>query len=272
MDVPTANQSQTPYQPQVGQNGWSTAQEPPFNPLPSFQYLGFGSPSEQRPCYNHLQASNQGFHSSIPTVASRNDTRYSPPYLNDTEQTVQQIMLDANLPPMVPAASQKGNIPPCSPPTLNRRTQPHSTHQTPFNSSHGQYQAISPTSQHSYTHQGSLNGPQSPLEERLPVSSPSFGQCVNQNPLCSPRPALGRAHVESCTGYMHSLASPTSPIQYQPPPWTLPPLSIGRFVCNMYRTCSNEAVYRRGLFEQKADSIILAALLTEHLNEELTTS
>lgn len=230
MDVPTANQSQTPCQPRAGQNGWSpaSAQGPLCNPLPGFQHLSLGSPSDLRPCYNHLQASNQGFHCDITAVSSRNDSHHCTLHPNNNaDQTVQQIILDPHVSSMVAAASQGRNIPPCSHPLLNKGK----THQIPFNSTHGLYQAISSPFQHSYTHQGSLNGPQSPHEEHLPIGSPSYGQCVNQNPLCSPRPAL-----ESSVEYMHSLASPTSPIQHQPP-WILPPHSIGRFICNMYMTC-----------------------------------
>ncbi|KAM9360127.1 protein transport protein Sec24C [Symphorus nematophorus] len=129
MDVPTANQSQTPCQPWAGQNGWSPAspQGPPCNLLPSFQHLSLGSPSEPRPCYDHLQVSSQACQSDI----------------------------------------------------------------TPFN-----------------THNS--------------VLSPSFGQCVNQSPQCTPQPAFERAKVESTVGYSHNHVSPTSPVQQQPQ-WTLSP-------------------------------------------------
>lgn len=57
MDVPTANQSQTPCHTWVGQEGWSP---PSCTQLPSFQHLTLSSTSDQRPCYGHHQASVQG--------------------------------------------------------------------------------------------------------------------------------------------------------------------------------------------------------------------
>lgn len=57
MDVPTANQSQTPCHTWVGQEGWSP---PSCTQLPSFQHLTLSSTSDQRPCYGHSQASVQG--------------------------------------------------------------------------------------------------------------------------------------------------------------------------------------------------------------------
>lgn len=238
MDVPTANQSQTPYQPCAGQNGWSpaSAQGSPCNPLPGFQHLSIDSPSDRRPCYDHLQASNWGCHSNITTVSSRNDAHSSKLQPYNAGQTLPQMMPDAHVSSMLPAASQGRLIPPCSLPLLNKGAQPCKTHEMPFNSTHSLYQAMSSPFQPSYTHQSSQNGPRSAHKEHLPISSPSFGQCGKQNPLCSPQPAFGRADVDSSVGYMQNLASPTSPIQHQPP-WTLPPHSIGRFICNMYMTC-----------------------------------
>lgn len=57
MDVPTANQSQTPCHTWVGQEGWDP---PSCTQLPSFQHLTLSSASDQRPCYGHHQASVQG--------------------------------------------------------------------------------------------------------------------------------------------------------------------------------------------------------------------
>ncbi|KAM3867427.1 protein transport protein Sec24C [Diretmus argenteus] len=56
MDVPTANQSQTPCQPREVQNNWATAssQAPPYNPLPSL-----GLHCDQSPSYADHQPSNQ---------------------------------------------------------------------------------------------------------------------------------------------------------------------------------------------------------------------
>lgn len=226
MDVPTANQSQTPCQSWAGQNGWSpeSAQGLPCVPL-GFQHLSLGPSSDQGPCYNHLQASSRGRHSNITTVSSRNDTPCSKlhPYAG---QTLQQMVPDALVSSMLPAASQGRHIPPCSVPLLNKGTQ---LHEMPFNSTHSLYQAIS--SQPSYTHQSSQNGPQAAHKEHLPISSPSFGQCVKQNPPCSAQPAFVGADGYSSVGYMQNPASPTSPVQHQPP-WTLPPHSMGRFSCN----------------------------------------
>lgn len=57
MDIPTANQSQTPCHTWVGQEGWSP---PSCTQLPSFQHLTLGSTSDQRPRYGHHQASVPG--------------------------------------------------------------------------------------------------------------------------------------------------------------------------------------------------------------------
>lgn len=231
MDVPTANQSQTPCQSWAGQNGWSPESAQGLPPIPlGFQHLSLGSSSDQRPGYNHLQAS--GCHSNITTVSSRNDTHCSKlhPYVG---QTLQQMVPDALVSSMLPAESQGRHIPPCSLPLLNKGMQPH---EMPFNSTHSLYQAISSPLQPSYTHQSSQNGPQSARKEHLPISSPSFGQCLKQNPPCSGQPSCGGADGYSSVGSMQNLASPTSPVQHQPP-WTLPPHSMGRFSCNMHMTC-----------------------------------
>lgn len=225
MDVPTANQSQTPCQPWAGQNGWSPAspQGSPCNPLPSFQHLSLGSPSDQRPCYDHLQAVNQGCQSNPTTFSSRSNSHDSTLYANNADQSVQRI---------IPGR----NIPPCSLPLMNEVTQPCKPLQMPFYSPYSPYQAISSPFHPPYTHQGLLNGPQSPHQKHLPISSPSFGQCVNQSPQSTPQSAFERANVESSVGYTHNHASPTSPIQEQPQ-WTLPSHSKGRSICNTYMTC-----------------------------------
>ncbi|KAK5909448.1 hypothetical protein CesoFtcFv8_003377 [Champsocephalus esox] len=79
MDVPTANQSDTPCQPWAGQNGWSPAspQGPPCNPLPSFQNLSLSSPSDQRPGYEQLQGTTDEFVPNA-TAEDRNITPQSP--------------------------------------------------------------------------------------------------------------------------------------------------------------------------------------------------
>ncbi|XP_049434438.1 protein transport protein Sec24C [Epinephelus fuscoguttatus] len=202
MDVPTANQSQTPYQPWADQNGWFPAspQGPSCNPVPGFQHLSLSSPSDQRPLYNHLQASNQ---SHAP---------HSTPYSNCADQ--QQIIPDAHVSSMVAAASQGRNIPPCSLPLTIEGMQPCKLQQMPFYPPHSPHQAIPPPFQPSSTHHSLPNGPQSPHQNHLPISSPSFGQCANQSQPCMPQ------------GYTHNHASPTSPIQQQPQ-WTLAAHSRG---------------------------------------------
>ncbi|XP_059193260.1 protein transport protein Sec24C [Centropristis striata] len=228
MDVPTANQSQTPCQPWAGQNGWSPAspQGPPCNPLPSFQHLSLSSPSDQRPCYDHLQASNHGF-------SSRNDIHSSKLYANDGEESLQRSVPDASC--MLPAASQGRSIPPCSLPLLKEGTQPCKLQQMPFYSPYSPYQAVSPPFQPPYTHQSLLNGPQSPHQKHLPISPPSFGPCVNQSPQCTPQPAFERENVDSSVGYAHNHASPTSPVQQQPQwtPQSHPKGTINEFVPNV---------------------------------------
>lgn len=234
MDAPTANQSQTPCQAWAGQNGWSPAspQAAPSNPLLGFQHLSLGSPSDQRPCYDHLKASNQGCQSDITTFSSSSNTHRSTLYANNGDQSEQRVNPDARVSSTVPAASQGRNIPPCSLPLLNEGTQPCKPHQMPFYSPYSPYQAISPPLHSPYTHQGLLNGPQSPHQKHLPISSPSFGQCVNQSPQCTPQPAFEGANVESSIGYTYGHASPTSPIQQQPQ-WTLTH-SKGRSIYDMY--------------------------------------
>nr|XP_046241591.1 protein transport protein Sec24C isoform X2 [Scatophagus argus] len=227
MDVPTANQSQRPSQQWAGQNGWSPAspQGTPCNPLHSFQHLSLGSPSDQRPCYDHLQASNQGYYSDTNSLSSGNNTHHSSLYAHNTNQRGQRIIPAAHVSSVVPVASQGKNIPPCSLPLLNEGTQPCKTHQMPFYSPCSPYQALSSPFQPPYAHHTPQNGPQSPHQEQLP-HTPPFGQCVSQSPQCTPRAAFERANVESSVGYTHSHASPTSPIQQQPQ-WTLPPHSGG---------------------------------------------
>lgn len=225
MDVPTANQSQTPCQPWAGQNGWSPAspQEHPCNPLPSFYHLNLGSPSDQRTCHDHLQASNQRCQNDI--ASCRSNTPQSTLYVN-ADQCVQPITPDANLSSVVPAASHERNIPPCSLPLMNEGTLTRKPQQMPFYSPHSPYQAICSPFQPPYTHQGLLNEPQSSHQKHLSISSPSFGQCVNQSPQCTPQPAFERENVEASVGYTHSHASQSSPIQQQPH-WTLSPGSKG---------------------------------------------
>ncbi|TMS04083.1 Protein transport protein Sec24C [Larimichthys crocea] len=249
MDVPTANQSQTPCQPWVGQNGWSPAspQGPPCNPLPSFQHLSLGSPSDQRPCYDHLQTPDQSCQSDLTTFSSRNNTHHSTLYANNADQSVQRNIPDVLVSSSIPATSQGRSIPPCSLPLMKEGAQPCKPHQMLFHSPYSPYQAISPHFQSPYTHP-SLNGPQSPHQKHLPVNSPSFGQCANQSPQCAPQPAFDRANLESSVGYTHDHA-PTSPIQQQPQ-WTLPPHSKG----SMNEFVPNTAAQDRNITPQSPNS------------------
>ncbi|XP_033946126.1 protein transport protein Sec24C [Pseudochaenichthys georgianus] len=208
MDVPTANQSDTPCQPWAGQNGWSPAspQGPPCNPLPSFQNLSLSSPSDQRPGYEQLQVSNHGYQSELATFSSRNNTEHSALYANNADHSVQRVTPDAHASSMVPSASQGRYIPPCSLALMKEGTHPCNPQQMPFYSPHSPYQGISSPLQPPYTHHCSLNGPQSPQQKHLPITTLSFG--VNQSPQFTPQPAFERANVESSVGYTHTHSSP----------------------------------------------------------------
>lgn len=235
MDVPTPNQSQTPFQPWAGQNGWSTAAPPgPLcNPLPSFQHLSLGSPSDQTPCYNHLRGSNLHPQGDLTPFSSRSNTHHNMQYVHSADQSIHRII--PNVSSTIPAASQGKNIPPCSLPLRgSETTQPCNPQQMPLYSSHSPYQAVSPPFQPQYMHQGLLNGPQSPHQNHLPISPPLFGQCETQSPQCIPQPAFERTNVGTSGGYTHNLASPTSPI-HQQPQWALPPHSretVNEFIPN----------------------------------------
>ncbi|KAF1389544.1 hypothetical protein PFLUV_G00074500 [Perca fluviatilis] len=214
MDVPTAKQSQTPCQPWAGQNGWSPAspQGPSCNPLPSFQHLSLSSPSDQRPCYEHLQASDHSCQSDSTTFSYRSTL-----YADNADQSEHRIIPDAHVSAVASAASQGRNIPPCSLPLMREGMPPCKLQQMPFYSPYSPYQGISSPFQSPCTQQGSLIGPQSPHQKHLPISPPSFG--VNRSPQCTPQPAFESPNVESSVGYTHNHASPTSPIQQQPQ-WT----------------------------------------------------
>ncbi|XP_069543883.1 protein transport protein Sec24C isoform X1 [Brachyistius frenatus] len=223
MDVPASNQSQTPCQPWVGQNGSSTSSPPGAfsSALPSFHHLNLGSPSDQTPVYSHLQASNHDFRSDRATFTSRNNTQPSMLYFNNADQSVQPFIPNTRVSSTIPAASQGQNIPPCSLPLKYEGTQPSSPQQ--MYSPHNPYQAVPPPVPPPYTLHGSLNGPQSPQQNHFPVSPPLPGQCVNRSPPSIPQPNVG-----SSVGYTPNHVSPNSPIQQQPL-WTLPPQSRGTF-------------------------------------------
>ncbi|CAJ1069455.1 protein transport protein Sec24C isoform X1 [Xyrichtys novacula] len=216
MDNPAANQSQTPSQPWAGQNGWSPAspQAALYNPLPSFQHLNLGSPSDQRLCSEHLHQNSQGCQRDI--SPSRNITCHSTVQPYSADQNVQQSNPNAYVSSMVTAASHGKIIPPCSLPLTHEGTQPRKPFQMPFYSPYSPYQA-SPSCQPPYSHQGSLNGPQSPHQKHLPIISPSFGHCVGQIPQSPTQPLLLE---DGSIRYTHNHASPTSPVQQQPQ-WAL---------------------------------------------------
>lgn len=233
MEVHSANQSQTP-----GQDGRVTPAPPGpvYNPLPSFQHLNLGSPSDQTPCYSNLQASNQGFQRDLSTLLPRNKSYYNPIHSNNADQRMQQIISEAHVPPVGPAASQGRNIPPCPLPFMNEGMQYCKPQQMSVHSPHSHYQAISPPFPPPYVHQSSLNGPQSPLQEHLPFNPPSFGYCTKEGSPQSLQPAFEGTNVESAVsaGCVNRSALPSSPIQQQPR-WT--PHSEGKFVCHIYVVC-----------------------------------
>lgn len=230
MDVPTANQSQTPCQLWVSP---ASTQEPPCKPLPGFQHLGLNSPTDQRSCYDSLQASNQGCCSGV-TTAFVSEALQTLQHPNSNVQTVKQFIPNAHLSSMGSAANQGRGKPPCSLPLPNTGMQLYKTHQNPINSTHNQ--AICSPLQPSYTYHNLLNGPQSPSKDYLPNTSPEFGLCVNQNHQCSPQPAFGKRNTEASVGYVNNFASPTSPIQHHPP-WELPSHSQGRFIGCIHWVC-----------------------------------
>ncbi|XP_051806867.1 uncharacterized protein si:dkey-13n15.2 isoform X2 [Acanthochromis polyacanthus] len=82
MDNPTANKSHIPCQSWASQNGWSTtsSQGGHINPLTSSQHLSMGMASNQRPSYNHMQASSQSCMSDLSTLSSRNSVHHAPLY------------------------------------------------------------------------------------------------------------------------------------------------------------------------------------------------
>uniref|UniRef100_A0A8D3AMA2 Protein transport protein Sec24C-like n=1 Tax=Scophthalmus maximus TaxID=52904 RepID=A0A8D3AMA2_SCOMX len=215
MDVPTANQSRTPYQQWAGQHGWCTASPPGSlcSPVPGFQHLCLGSPSDQRSRHFHqLPASNHGRNAPTGTDAHRNTACDE-----NAAQRLQHITPDAQ-------------VPPCSLP-LDEGTQPRHPRQmsSPY-SPRGPQPATSAPSLllPPYAHHGSPSGPQPPPppphQNHLPLSPPSFGQCANQSAQFTPQ-----------ANTRHDPASPsTSPVQQQsrwaPPPPPHPRGAMNEFV------------------------------------------
>nr|XP_019965819.1 PREDICTED: protein transport protein Sec24C-like isoform X2 [Paralichthys olivaceus] len=219
-DACSTNQSRTPGHQWAGQNGWSAASPPLGKPLPSFQQLSLGPPSDQRPGRDHLQVSNPGCLSDL-----RNNSQ-SMAFTNNSDLSVQHFIPNARVSHVVPTSSQERNVPPCSLPLTNKGSQPSDPQQISEYSPHSPYQAISAPFHPPYSHHVSLNGPQS--MHQTPISPPSFRQCANQNPRRAHQPAFEKANMESAVGagYFHNAASPNSPVQQQPQ-WALPPQSRG---------------------------------------------
>ncbi|XP_039906313.1 protein transport protein Sec24C isoform X2 [Simochromis diagramma] len=222
MDVPSANQSQTPCQPWAGQKDWSTASPPRhlFDPLPSFQHLNLSSPSDYTPCYNHLQMSSSSFQRDFTVFSHNNNNPHnSLLHVNNTDHSVQPVIPDVSA--TIPAASRGSN--------MNEDIHPCDTQWTSLHSPHNPYQAVAQHFQHPYTQQDLVNGPQSPHQNHLPIRPPLYG---NESPQCIPQPGFEGANARSSAVFTHNHASPTSPIQQQPQ-WTLPAHSgenINQFV------------------------------------------
>lgn len=79
MNNPAANKSHTPCQSWAGQNGWSasSSQGLLLNPLASSQHVSLDLSSDQRPSYDHLQASSQSCMSDLSTLPSRNNIHHA---------------------------------------------------------------------------------------------------------------------------------------------------------------------------------------------------
>lgn len=227
MDVPSANQSQTPCQPWAGQKDWSTASPPRhlFDPLPSFQHLNLRSPSDYTPCYNHLQMSSSSFQRDFTVFSPNNNNPHnSLLHVNNTDHSVQPVIPDVSA--TIPAASQGGN--------MNEDIRPCDTQWTSLHSPHNPYQAVAQHFQHPYTQQDSVNGPQSPHQNHLPIRPPLY---ENESLQCIPQPGFEGANARSSAVFTHNHASPTSPIEQQPQ-WTLPAHSGGEFININQMSCA----------------------------------
>ncbi|XP_062273489.1 uncharacterized protein LOC133979071 isoform X2 [Scomber scombrus] len=227
MDNPTANTSHIPCQSWADQNGWPTAstQGPVLNPLFSPQHLSLGSAFDQRPPYDHLQASNQSCMSDLSTLSSRSNTHHTAQYTsshissnlsstslfaNTTIPSVSQIISCDQQNPhsssMLPATNQGKNIPPPSLPRTNQRSQTCRPQHLPLVSPHDPYKT---SFQPPLTNQG--------LQD-IPIGLPSCGHDLNQGSQRTSQPTFGGVHVDAgVAGYTHSHASSTSQEQ---PQWT----------------------------------------------------
>lgn len=219
MDNPTANKSHIPCQSWADQNSWSTAstQEPHLNP-----HHSLSSSSDQRPSYDHLQASNQSCLSDLSTLSSRSNSHHTTLYkashissnlsstslfANTTNPSVSHSISFAQQNPrsssMLLAANQGKNIPPPSIPQTNQGSQPCRPQHLPLLSPHDPYKT---SFQSPLTSQGRQN---------MSISLPSCGQDLNQGSQRMSQPNFEGVNVDAgVAGYTHSHASSTS--QEQP--------------------------------------------------------
>ncbi len=187
MDNLTANKSHTPCQ-SAGQNAWSSTLSPGslFNPLASSQNLGLGLTSNQRPSYNHLQASNLSCMSNMSTLSStHHPALYKASHISSSSSSnslfantgilssshsISFAQQSPHTSSMLLTANQGKNIPPPSLPQTNPAN-PCRPQQLPLLSPHDPYKA---SFQPPLTSEGLTNGLQD-----LPRSLSSCGQCVN---------------------------------------------------------------------------------------------
>lgn len=199
MNNQTTNKSHIPCQSWMGQNGWSTtsAQGLLLNPLSSSEHLNLGSSTDQRPSYDHLQASNQSCMSDLSTLSSSHHSAlYKASHISSNPS--------ATHPSMLLTANQGKNIHPPSLPQTNQAPQPCRLQHLPLLSPHDPYKA---SFQPPLTSQSLPNGLQG-----LPISLPSCGQRVSTS-----QATFEGANVEfaGVPGYTHSHASSTSQEQHQ---------------------------------------------------------
>ncbi|XP_038558613.1 uncharacterized protein LOC119891248 [Micropterus salmoides] len=188
MDNLTANKSRRACQSQAVRNGWPTTltQGPSLNLLPTSQHLNLGSSCDQRPSYDHLQASSQSCMGDLSTLSSRNTLHsalYKGPHSSNNPSSnmlfantaipcdshmissfAQQIPHTSS---MLLTANQGKNIPPPSLPQTNQASKPCRSQHLPLFSPHDPYKA---SFQPPLTNQGVPNGVQD-----QPISLPSCG-------------------------------------------------------------------------------------------------
>lgn len=225
MDNLTANRSRRACQSWADQNGWPTTltQGPSLNLLPTSQHLNLGSSCDQRPSYDHLQASSQSCMGDLSTLSSRNTLHsalYKGPHSSNNPSSnmlfantaipcdshmissfAQQIPHTSS---MLLTANQGKNIPPPSLPQTNQASKPCRSQHLPLFSPHDPYKA---SFQPPLTNQGVPNGVQD-----QPISLPSCGPHVSTS-----QAAFEGANVEFLggAGNIHSHTSSTSQEQRQ---------------------------------------------------------